>query len=133
MTERRARFGWGELMSETLYEKYGGFGAISRIVMDFYDRLLDSEQVGDFFDDVDMKKLIDHQTKFVAYLLGGPASYTGDRLAQLHAHLNVSGPDFDEMKDILDGTLGDHGFSVDDRAQVMGEIEARRNLIVTAI
>ena len=63
-------------MSDTLYQKYGGFGAISRVVIDFYDRLLDSETVGDYFDNVDMKRLIDHQTKFIAYLLGGPADYT---------------------------------------------------------
>lgn len=119
-------------MSDTLYEKYGGFGAISRVVMDFYDRLLDSETVGDYFEDTDMKRLIDHQTKFIAYLLGGPAEYTGDRLEQLHAHLKIGGADFDEMKAILDQTLENHGFEADDRVAVMTEIEARRGLIVSA-
>ncbi len=117
-------------MSDTLYDKYGGFAVISRVVMDFYDRLLDSETVGDYFEDTDMKRLIDHQTKFIAYLLGGPAEYTGDRLAQLHAHLKIGGPDFDEMKTILDQTLETHGFEADDRGTVMAEIEARRGLIV---
>lgn len=117
-------------MTETLYDKYGGFAVISRVVMDFYDRLLDSDTIGDFFDDVDMKRLIDHQTKFIAHLLGGPADYTGDRLAQLHAHLNISESDFDEMKVILATTLTDHGFSGDDTKAVMGEIEARRSVIV---
>ena len=117
-------------MTETLYDKYGGFAAISRVVMDFYDALLDSETVGDYFEDVDMKKLIDHQTKFVAFLLGGPADYTGDRLAQLHAHLQVSGSDFDEMKQILGDTLDAHGFEEGDRDAVLGEIESRRDLIV---
>ena len=117
-------------MADTLYDKYGGFAAISRVVMDFYDRLLDSESVGDYFDNVDMKRLIDHQTKFIAYLLGGPADYTGERLEQLHSHLKIGGADFDEMKEILDGTLEDHGFEEGDRKAVMGEIEARRGLIV---
>ena len=119
-------------MAASLYEKYGGFGSISRVVMDFYDRLLDSEELGDFFDDIDMKRLIDHQTKFIAHLLGGPADYTGDRLAHMHSHLNITGRDFDEMKAILDATLGDHGFDPGDREAVMGEIESRRSLIVSA-
>jgi hemoglobin len=119
-------------VTDTLYQKYGGFAAISRVVMDFYDRLLDSERVGDFFDDVDMKKLIDHQTKFVAYLLGGPAEYTGERLEQLHGHLNIGGADFDEMKQILSDTLSDHGFEDGDRDTVIGVIESHRSLIVTA-
>lgn len=117
-------------MAKTLYEKYGGFGEISRVVMDFYDRLLDSETVGDFFEDVDMKRLIDHQTKFIAYLLGGPADYSGDRLEQLHAHLKIGGTDFDEMKAILDATLASHGFEGDDRVTVMDLIEGHRSLIV---
>ena len=119
-------------MADTLYEKYGGFGVISRVVMDFYDRLLDSEQVGDYFEDVDMKKLIDHQTKFVAYLLGGPADYTGDRLAQLHAHLKIGGSEFDEMKEILGDTLSDHGFEDADCDAVLAAIEERRPLIVVS-
>lgn len=119
-------------MTQTLYQKYGGFAAISRVVMDFYDRLLDSEHVGDYFDDVDMKKLIDHQTKFIAYLLGGPADYTGDRLEQLHGHLKIGGADFDEMKQILSDTLADHGFEDADRNTVIGVIEGHRSLIVTA-
>lgn len=118
-------------MTETLYHKYGGFGAISQVVMDFYDRLLDSERVGDYFDDVDMKKLIDHQTKFIAYLLGGPADYTGERLTQLHAHLQIHGDDFDEMKDILGQTLSDHGFEEADRGAVIDVIEGHRSLIVS--
>ena len=117
-------------MSDTLYQKYGGFGAISRVVIDFYDRLLDSETVGDYFDNVDMKRLIDHQTKFIAYLLGGPADYTGERLQQLHSHLKIGGADFDEMKEILDSTLADHGFEDGDRQSIMDIIEGHRSLIV---
>jgi len=119
-------------MSGTLYEKYGGFSSVSRVVMDFYDGLLDSERVGDFFEDVDMKKLIDHQTKFVAYLLGGPADYTGERIQQMHAHLRIADPDFDEMKAVLATTLDKHGFAPEDRDAVLAAIEERRALIVAA-
>lgn len=117
-------------MAQTLYEKYGGFGSISKVVMDFYDRLLDSDDVGPFFDNVDMKKLIDHQTKFVASLLGGPADFAEERLEQAHKHLNIGGDDFDAMKRLLDETLADHGFEEADRAAVLAEIEARRGVIV---
>ncbi|MBY8977779.1 group 1 truncated hemoglobin [Rhodobacteraceae bacterium NNCM2] len=118
-------------MSNTLYEKYGGFASISRVVMAFYDKLLDSEEVGPFFDDVDLKRLIDHQTKFVAFLLGGPAEYTGDRLEQFHRHLDIQGRHFDEMKRLLGETLLEHGFSDEDCGSVLKEIEDRRSRIVS--
>lgn len=119
-------------MSQTLFEKYGGFATISRVVIDFYDRALDSDQIGDFFEDVDMKKLIDHQTKFIATLMGGPASYSNERLAAMHAKLGINNVDFDEMARILTETLTEHGVNAEDIDAVIQEVEARRESIVTA-
>lgn len=50
----------------TMFERYGGFANVSKIVMSFYDKVLDSDVIGDYFEDVDMWALIDHQTKFIA-------------------------------------------------------------------
>jgi len=44
----------------SLFELYGGFASVSKIVMAFYDKILDSDIAGPYFDDVDMKALIDH-------------------------------------------------------------------------
>ncbi|MCR9213388.1 MAG: group 1 truncated hemoglobin [Proteobacteria bacterium] len=118
------------MATQTLFEKYGGFSAVSRVVLDFYDRLLDSDEIGPFFDNTDMSKLVDHQTKFIASLLGGPSSYTDEQLKQLHTHLDIKDPHMDEMKSVLAGTLTDHGFSGEDTEVVMNELEARRAMIV---
>ena len=118
------------MTERSLYEKYGGFGQINRVVMDFYDTLLDSDEVGPYFDNVDMKRLIDHQTKFVSSLLGGPADFKDDHLQRAHADLGVTDAHFDEMKTILGTTLAEHGFDTGDIEAVLAEIEARRALIV---
>lgn len=68
------------MAEQTLYEKYGGFSQVSKIVLAFYDTLLDDDDIGPFFDDVDMARMVDHQTKFIASLLGGPAAYTDNQL-----------------------------------------------------
>jgi hemoglobin len=115
---------------QTLFEKYGGFSAVSRVVLDFYDRMLDSDELGPFFDNTEMSKLVDHQTKFIASLLGGPSSYSDDHLKQLHMHLDIKDDHMDEMKSLLAKTLMDHGFSKEDTDAVMGELEARRGIIV---
>lgn len=117
-------------MAQTLYEKYGGFAAISRIVLDFYERALDSDEIGDYFEDVDMAKLVDHQTKFVSSLLGGPASYSDEQLRQIHVHLRIGDDDYSEMIEVFTDTLIDNGVSRDDAAAVVSEFEARRKYIV---
>jgi hemoglobin len=119
------------MAQQTLFEKYGGFSAISRIVLDFYDRLLDSDEIGPFFDNTEMGKLVDHQTKFIASLLGGPSSYTDDQLKQLHRHLEIKDTHMDQMIKELVQTLKDHGVTAEDAETVAQELESRRGLIVS--
>lgn len=119
-------------MSTTLFDKYGGFGTVSKIVMDFYERALDDDQIGDYFADVDMPKLIDHQTKFISSLLGGPASFSDDRLKQVHRHLELTDADMNAMAALLAETLADHGVSGPDVATVLQAVESKRPLIVFA-
>ncbi len=118
------------MTEQTLFEKYGGFSNISKIVLSFYDTLLDNDEVGPFFDNVDMTRMVDHQTKFIASLLGGPASYTDNQLRQLHSHLDIRDSHFDELEVVLRSTLTDHGIEPDDVEAVVAEFSKRRTLIV---
>lgn len=118
-------------MSKALFDKYGGFKSVSRIVMAFYDKVLDSDQIGDYFDDIDMPKLIDHQTKFISALLGGPVSYSDERLRRAHASLDLTHHDFDEVSRLLGETLAEHDFAPQDIDTVISEIEARRSCILS--
>ena len=46
-------------MAASLFQKYGGFAKVSRVVLTFYDKVLDSDQIGPFFDDIDMSRMVD--------------------------------------------------------------------------
>ena len=117
-------------MAQTVFDKLGGFTAVSRIVMDFYDQVLDSETIGDFFEHTDMTMQIDHQTKFISSLLGGPASYTDEQLEKIHAHLQITNAHFDEILALLEQSLARNHVDIEDRQMIIGKMESRRNLIV---
>lgn len=117
-------------MSKTPYEKYGGFATVSRIVMRLYDKLLDDDDVGPFFDDVDMPKLIDHQTKFVSSLMGGPASFSDTHIANAHHALTIYDAHFDRLKELIHETLDEFSVEPEDTLAVLGEFEARREILV---
>lgn len=117
-------------MERSIFEKCGGFSAVSKIVLDLYDRLLDDDCVGPFFDDVEMSRIVDHQTKFVSSLMGGPASYTDDQIRKMHDHLDIGPEHFDRLSAILAETLRDHGLSDEDVALVVAAFEGRRGLVV---
>ncbi|WP_305987293.1 group 1 truncated hemoglobin [Roseibium sp. MMSF_3544] len=116
--------------NQTLYEKYGGFPGVRQVVTDFYERALDNDIVGHFFENVNMARLVDHQTRMIAGLLGGPVEVSETRLADAHAHLNVEHHHFDEIAALLNETLIDAGFERPDRVAAVAAVEARRSIIV---
>ena len=80
-----------------MFERYGGLAFISRVVLNFYDRVLASARLAPFFADIDMQRLVEHQAKFISSVMGGPSSYSTAALREAHAHLQINDPTFDEM------------------------------------
>lgn len=119
-------------MAQTPFERYGGFGTVSKVVLAFYDKVLESELMADYFEGVDMRRLIDHQTQFVSQLMGGPVAYTDDMLRQLHLRLGIHDAAFDEMIELFTETLEDFELDDDDIENVINEMAIRRQLIVSA-
>lgn len=117
-------------MADTIFDRYGGFAKVSRIVSSFYGLVLASDRLAPFFDDVDMPRLIDHQTKFMATLLGGPASFTNEHIQRVHLRLGIDGLAMDEMKVVLRECLEDHDLDETDVASVVAAFEAYRPLVV---
>jgi hemoglobin len=117
-------------MEQSLFEKYGGFGKVSKIVLKLYDRVLDDDDLGPFFEAVDMSRIVDHQTKFVSSLLGGPAEYSDDQIQRMHRHLSISDAHFERLSEILAETLKEHGLTADDVRLVVEGFEKRRHLVV---
>jgi hemoglobin len=78
-----------------------------------------------------MRNLIDHQTKFVASLTGGPASYSNEMLERIHAPLNISEGAFTEMAKLLKETLEDFNLDDADVKHVCHEIFSRKHLVTS--
>jgi hemoglobin len=119
-------------MALTIYERNGGFPQIRKVVSAFYDRVLDSPVLAHHFEQIEMPRLIDHQTRFVSFLMGGPASYSEDHIQRVHARLGINRAEFDEMVALLVETLEDFDFPADDVAAVEKELKRRGQLVVTA-
>ena len=116
----------------SMFERYGGFASVSKIVMAFYDKILDSDVAGPYFEDVDMKALIDHQTKFVAQVMGGPVEYTKEVLQSVHAKHHIDKKAFDEVASLMKETLEDFDLETNDIKKIMGEITSHSPYIISA-
>jgi hemoglobin len=118
-------------MKQTIFERYGGFAHVSRVVMGFYDKLLDSPVTAPYFAATDMKRLIDHQTRFIASVMGGPASYTNEQLERIHLHLGITQEAFFSSVSMLVETLEDFGFEEEDIRAIEDDLLSRKNFIVS--
>lgn len=119
-------------MGNSLFDRFGGQAAVARLVFAFYDRVLRSERLAPYFRDVDMRRLVEHQAKFVSQVMGGPLGYGKSELRQVHAHLDIDDGAFDEMMRLLEQTLRDSPLSDDDRQAVMSGMRSHRSWVVTA-
>ena len=118
-------------MAQTIFERFGGFASVRRVVSAFYDSALESEILSPYFEDVDMRRLLDHQTRFISAMMGGPGSYTDAHLERVHARLGITRAAFEEMAKLLGYALEDHDMGAADVKAVLKEITTRERLIVT--
>ncbi len=118
-------------MKHSMFDRYGGFATVHKLVFRFYDKMLDSDVVAPYFDNVDMARLVDHQTKFVSQVMGGPVTYTNEVLEQVHRRLKIDQKAFDEMAGLLEETLVEGGVENDDVRRIMADIKSRQPYIVT--
>ena len=118
-------------MTRSIFERYGGFASVHKIVMDFYEKMLESPVTAPYLKNTQMKKLIDHQTKFVSSMMGGPASFTDDHLERVHANLGITNAAFGEAVEMLKESLEDHDVEDEDIDIVEGEVMSRKKIIVT--
>ena len=118
---------------QSMFERYGGFATVSKIVGEFYTRVQDSDIASPYFAGSDMRTLIDHQTKFIASLMDGPASYSDEHLERVHARLNINNVAFSEIISLLTETLVDSGITGEDVEYVSKKFSSSKHFIVNEV
>ncbi len=119
-------------MNQTIFERYGGFATVRKIVSTFYEYCLDDEVMAPYFADVDMRRQIDHQSKFISAVMGGPASYSDDHLQRVHARLGITHEAFLVMAELFREAMEEHAIADQDVSAVMREVVSREHLVVSA-
>jgi hemoglobin len=117
-------------MAQSLFEKYGGFAQVRKIVSSFYDEVLDDPLLSRHFAGVNMRLMIEHQTKMISSILGGPAYLSNEELSRAHRRRSITEEDYDRLCEILDETLDDAGFEATDRNLVVRHVEGLRSFVV---
>ncbi len=119
-------------MQSSLFVKYGGFSSIHDLIDNFYEKLLYSEVIGPYFENSNMEALIDHQTRFISSLLGGPASYTDQHLKSVHSHLNLNEDVWNEVVNLLSLALFEFGMETIDSNMLIKTLSKKKGLFLSS-
>ena len=92
----------------SLYERLGGYGAISAVVNDFAEKLFTDPKVGPFFKGMGAdtrKSFIQKNINLVCNVTGGPCKVISRNAETVHAGLGITEADFNVVVDHLVDTL----------------------------
>lgn len=119
-----------------LYERLGGIYAIAAVVDDFIERIMVDPRLN-------ANPLVDEAhhkvpkagfkylvTEMVGWATGGPQKYTGKSMADSHAHLKITGPEWAAFLDDFRITLNQFQVPTAEQAELFAIVESTRADIV---
>src|SRR5689334_22559828 len=117
----------------TLYERLGGYTAISAVVDDFEDRLFVDPKVGKYFVGMgtDTRELFKQKTKnLVCNVTGGPCKVISRSAKTTHAGLGITNAEFDIVVGHLGEALDKYKVPAPEHKELMDIVETLRKDIV---
>lgn len=119
--------------TKSLYERLGGYDALSAVANDLLPRLRGDKQLGRFWahrgmDGIQREKqlLID----FLSAKSGGPMYYTGRNMVQTHVGMNINKSDWDIFLGHLNATLAKFKVPQKEKSDVLGFIGSLKATMV---
>jgi hemoglobin len=130
--------GGGEQKPQSLYDRLGGLAPISVVVSDFIDALVpDSVLNANPAIDAARKRvpapyLKYHVTALICKATGGPCQYHGRGMKEAHAHLNITGREWDRMVTIFKEVLAKHRVPAKETQELLDIVGSTRADIVVS-
>ena len=122
--------------SQSLYERLGGVYSIAAVVDDFIDRIMDdprlnaNPQVAEAHHRVSRAGFKYLVTEQVCAAAGGPQRYTGKSMLDSHAHLGITGPEWQAFLDDFRQTLDKFQVPEAERAELFAIVDSTKKDIL---
>lgn len=120
---------------KTLYERLGGYDAISAVANDLLPRLRSDPLLGRFWQNRGDDGIAREQQLLVDFLCacaGGPMYYTGRDMKLVHKGMQISEADWQAFFGHLNATLDTYSVPTRERTEVLAFVEGTKADIVEA-
>ena len=118
---------------KTLYQRLGGYDAISAVVNEFANRLFADKKLAPFFGSLSTDSQIKFKqfnTTLVCAATGGPCTYLGRSMTTAHQGMGVTKADFDIVAGHLAATLDKFKVPAAEKEELLGIIGSLQGQVV---
>jgi hemoglobin len=114
----------------SLYERLGGFDAISSVVDSFVARCAGDDRINGKFERTDIPRLKKMLVDQVCEATGGPCTYAGRDMRETHDGMEVTAGEFDALVEDLVATLDEFDVPKAEQDELLGLLGPMRDEIV---
>lgn len=123
------------MTTKTLYERLGGYDAISTVVSDLLPRLRGDAELGHFWQhraEDSLKRSKQHLIDFLCSSTGGPVYYSGRDMKTSHQGMRISDADWAVFMRHLHATLDAFKIPKAERGELVAFVESTKADMVEA-
>ena len=118
------------IADKSLYERLGGLDAIKAVVDDFLGNVAADATINARFANADMKNLRDKLVEQICAATGGPCTYTGKGMVEVHTGMAISDAEFDALVGDLKKSLDKLSVPQREQNELLGALGGMRGDIV---
>lgn len=115
----------------SLYDRLGGYNAISAVVDDFVANVAADKRINKFFAKANIPRLKARLVEQLCQASGGPCIYTGGDMKSVHAGMGVRNKDFDALVGDLVKSLNKFKVPAAEQKEIASVLLPMRKDIVT--
>jgi len=117
--------------TRTLYDRLGGYPAISAVVDDFVKNVAADKRINRYFTNANIDRLKARLVEQICQGTGGPCVYTGRDMRSVHAGMGIRGKDFDALVQDLAKSLNKFKVPAREQKQLVAILAPMKKDIVT--
>jgi hemoglobin len=120
-----------QMAKRSLYDRLGGYNAISAVVDDFVANVAADKRINKFFAKANVPRLKARLTDQLCQASGGPCIYTGADMKTAHAGMGIRNRDFDALVQDLVKSLNKFKVPKAEQKEIASVLLPMRKDIVT--
>ena len=120
-----------QMAKRSLYDRLGGYGAISAVVDDFVGNVAADKRINKFFANANVPRLKARLVEQLCQASGGPCYYTGGDMKSVHAGMGIRNRDFNALVQDLGMSLNKFKVPKAEQKEIASVLLPMRKDIVT--